>query len=306
MKPLVEKRYHINRKHPQLSLRKQCKILNINRSSYYYEAKMESALNLKLMRLMDEHYLKHPYKGAKRMHIWLTKDLGYKVNIKRVRRLYTAVMGLQSILPSPNTSKPSKNKDRQVFPYLLSGLKIERPNQVWATDITYIPIQGGFMYLTAIIDLYSRFIVGWSLSNSMDAYWCKELLNQAVEQHGKPEILNTDQGSQYTSKLFVNTVQSHNIRLSMDGKGRCIDNVFIERFWWSVKYENAYIYEYKDGKELYLGLEKYIQYYNFERRHAGIDQDLPSNRYFSSKNAPPFYEGDLEEKYLRNIHYKSA
>ena len=306
MKPLSEKRCHINKKHPKLSIRKQCKVLNISRSSYYYESKTESSLNLELMRLMDEHYLKHPYKGAKRMHIWLTKDLGYKVNLKRVRRLYTAVMGLRSILPSPNTSKPSKDKDRQVFPYLLKGLKIERPNQVWATDITYIPIQGGFMYLTAIIDLYSRFIVGWSLSNSMDAYWCKTLVDQAVEAYGKPEILNTDQGSQYTSKLFVNTVQSHNIRLSMDGIGRCIDNVFIERFWWSVKYENAYIYEYKDGKELYLGLEKYFQYYNFERRHAGIDEDLPSNRYFSSKNAPLFYEGDLEEKYLRNIHYKSA
>ena len=229
MKPLIEKRYHIDKKHSKLSVRKQCKILNINRSSYYYEAKRESSLNLELMRLMDEHYLKHPYKGAKRMHIWLTKDLGYKVNLKRVRRLYTTVMGLQSILPSPNTSKPSKDRDRQVFSYLLRGLKVERANQVWATDITYIPIQGGFLYLTAIIDLYSRYVVGWSLSNSMDAYWCKELLNQAVEQYGRPEILNTDQGSQYTSKLFVDTVQSHNIRLSMHGKGRCIDNVFIER-----------------------------------------------------------------------------
>lgn len=306
MKPLDEKRAHIDNKHPKLSIRKQCKVLNINRSSYYYQAKTENELNLELMRLMDEHYLQHPYKGAKRMHIWLTKDLGYKVNLKRVRRLYTAVMGLRSILPSPNTSKPSKDKDRQVYPYLLRDLKVERPNQVWATDITYLSMSGGFMYLTAIIDLYSRFVVGWSLSNSMDASWCKTLLDQAVEQYGKPEILNTDQGSQYTSHLFIKAVQSHNIRLSMDGKGRCIDNVFIERLWWSVKYENAYIYEYKDGKALYLGLEKYLQYYNFERRHAGIDHHLPSNRYFSSKNTPLFYEGDLQEKYLQNIHYKSA
>ncbi|MCH2046472.1 MAG: IS3 family transposase [Saprospiraceae bacterium] len=289
-----------------MSIRRQCKILKISRSSYYYQAKEESALNLELMRLMDEHYLKHPYKGASRMHIWLSKDKGYRVNIKRIRRLYTKVMGLQSILPSPNTSKPSKAKDRQVFAYLLRGLKIDRPNQVWATDITYIPIQGGFMYLTAIIDLYSRFVVGWSLSNSMDAYWCKELVNQAVEQYGKPEILNTDQGSQYTSNLFVDTVKSHGIQLSMDGKGRCIDNVFIERLWWSVKYEDAYIYEYKNGKELYLGLVRYFQKYNFERRHAGINQELPSKRYFSSKNAPLPFEGDLEEKYLTEMNCKSA
>lgn len=280
--------------------------MNINRSGLYYKAKGESDLNLELMRMMDEHYLAHPYKGAGRMYVWLTKDKGYEVNLKRVRRLYSEVMGLRSILPSPNTSKPSKDKDRQVFPYLLRDLKIERANQVWATDITYIPIAGGFMYLTAIIDLYSRFVVGWSLSNSMDAYWCKELLNQAVEKYGKPAILNTDQGSQYTSNLFVEGVKAHGIRLSMDGKGRCIDNVFIERLWWSVKYENAYVYEYKNGKELYLGLDKYFQIYNFERRHAGIDQDLPSNRYFSSKNTPPSYEGDLEEKYLNQINLKSA
>ncbi|MCP4437557.1 MAG: IS3 family transposase [Aureispira sp.] len=240
---MSEKRYHVDKSHPELSVREQCKILNINRSSLYYEVKGESSLNLELMRLMDEHYLEHPYKGGKRMHVWLTKDKDYQVNLKRVRRLYTKVMGLRSILPSPNTSRPSKDKDRQVFPYLLRDLKIEQANQVWATDITYIPIQGGFMYLTAIIDLYSRFVVGWSLSNSMDAYWCKELLNQAVEKYGKPAILNTDQGSQYTSNLYVDAVKAHGIRLSMDGKGRCIDNVFIERLWWSVKYEDAYIYE---------------------------------------------------------------
>ncbi len=252
-------------------------MLNLSRSSYYYKAKTETELNLELMRLMDEHYLEHPYKGVERMHIWLTKDKGYRINIKRVRRLYSQVMGLQSILPSPNTLKPSKSKDRLVFPYLLKGLKIKRANQVWATDITYIPIKGGFMYLTAVIDLYSRFVLGWSLSNSMDAYWCKELINQAVEKYGIPEILNTDQGSQYTSNLFVHAVQSNGIQLSMDGKGRCIDNVFIERLWWSVKYEDAYIYDYPNGKELYQDLEKYFQKYNFERRHKGIDHNFPCN-----------------------------
>ena len=304
---MQEKRYHVDKNHPNLSIRKQCRILNIHRSSYYYKAKTESDLNLELMRLMDEHYLHHPYKGVGRMHVWLTKDMGYKVSIKRIRRLFTKVMGLRSILPSPNRSKPSKEKDRQVFPYLLKGLDIERPNQVWATDITYIPINGGFMYLTAIIEVYSRFVVGWSLSNSMDAYWCKETLNQAIEKYGKPDIINTDQGSQYTSYDFVDNIKNYKtIRLSMDGKGRCIDNVFIERLWWSVKYEDAYIYDYPDGKKLYLGLEKYFQKYNFERRHKGIDHDFPCNRYFSSKNHPSSFEGDLEEKYLTKINYKSA
>jgi len=304
---LSAKRYHVDKDHEGLSVRQQCKLLNINRSSYYYRAKTESALNLALMRAMDEHYLEHPYKGAERMHIWLTKDLGYAINLKRVRRLYTKVMGLRSILPSPKTSKPSKDKDRQVFPYLLRDIKIERPNQVWATDITYIPIRGGFMYLTAIIDLYARFVVGWSLSNSMDAYWCKTVVNQAIEKYGKPEIINTDQGSQYTSHDFVDAIKRHKtIRLSMDGKGRCIDNVFIERLWWSVKYENAYIYDYPDGKALYLGLEKYFQQYNFERRHKGIEHDVPYTRYFSSANRPNAFEGDEEEKYLKQINYLIA
>jgi len=304
---LSVKRQHIDEYHPRLSVRQQCKLLELNRSSYYYKARTESALNLALMRAMDEHYLAHPYKGAERMHVWLTKDLGYKVNIKRVRRLYKKVMGLQSILPSPNTSKPSNSEDRQVFPYLLRDIKIERPNQVWATDITYISIQGGFMYLTAIIDLYSRFVVGWSLSNSMDAHWCKTVLHEAIAQYGPPDIINTDQGSQYTSHAFVHAVKSYKtIRFSMDGKRRCIDNVFIERLWWSVKYEDAYIYDYPNGKALYLGLENYFKKYNFERRHKGIEHDFPYKRYSSSKNRPSFYEGDLEEKYLTKINYYLA
>lgn len=169
-KPLEEKRYSVDKNQSKLSVRKQCEMLNIHRSSYYYKAKKESSLNLELMRLMDKHYLEHPYKGVDRMYIWLTKNKGYKVNVKRVRRLCTQVMCLQSVLPS-------KIKDRQFFPYLLRGLKVERSNQAWAMDITYISIQGGFMYLTAVIDLYSRFVVGRALSNSMDAYWCKELIN---------------------------------------------------------------------------------------------------------------------------------
>ena len=191
------------------------------------------------MRLMDEHYLDHPYKGANRMHIWLTRDKGYQVSKNRIERLYYKVMGLQAVMPGKHTSR--RNKAHKVYPYLLCNLTVERPKQVWAMDITYIPMKKGFMYLTAIIDLYSRYIVNWSVSNSMDADWCTEVVQEAVEQHGKPEIINTDQGSQFTSEKFTTYVLSNNIKLSMDGKGRAIDNVFIERFWRDVKYEKIYL-----------------------------------------------------------------
>lgn len=250
------------------------------------------------MKLMDEHYLRFPYKGAKRMHTWLTKDLGYEVNQKRVERLYYKVMGLRSILPGPHTSKPGKGDGHQIYPYLLRGLKIERPNQVWAMDITYIPMPQGFMYLTAIVDLYSRFIVGWSISNTMDSKWCQSTLEEAIEEYGAPEILNTDQGSQFTAKDFSQYVLENGIKLSMDGKGRCIDNVFIERFWRSVKYEDIYIKEYRDGWQLQRGLNAYIELYNYERRHQGINDELPAQQYFSSKTSQRICEELSEEKYF--------
>jgi len=184
----------------------------------YYKPKGESNLNLELMRQMDEHYLHHPYKGAKRMHVWLTKDKGYGVSKKRIERLYYRIMGLRAVMPGRHTSK--RCKDHKVYPYLLRNLKIGRPNQVWATDITYIPMQKGFMYLVAIIDLYSRYVVNWSVSNSMDAEWCKQVLQEAVEQYGKPDIINTDQAGQFTSEVFSEYVLSQQIALSMDGKGR--------------------------------------------------------------------------------------
>ncbi|BDS11456.1 IS3 family transposase [Aureispira anguillae] len=302
---MSEKRQHINSNHPILSVRRQCKLIGIHRSGIYYQPKEESELNMELMRLMDEHYLKHPYKGARAMHLWLTADKGFKVNRKRINRLYYSVMGLRSILPGPQTSKPGKGEDHQVFPYLLRGLKIERPNQVWAMDITYIPMPKGFLYLTAVIDLYSRFVVSWSISNTMDALWCKNTLEEGIERYGKPEILNTDQGSQFTSKEFVKCVtKDYGIKFSMDGKGRCIDNVFIERLWWSVKYEDAYIREYLDGSALHTGMKKYFNKYNWERRHMGIDDERPCDRYSPSKTSQNFCEEILEEKYLINL--KSA
>lgn len=250
------------------------------------------------MRLMDEHYLDHPYKGALRMYTWLTMDMNYDINKKRVDRLYYDVMGLRSILPGPHTSKPGKGEEHKVYPYLLRGLKIERPNQVWAMDITYIPMPNGFMYLTAIIDLYSRFVVGWSVSNTMDTEWCRATLEEAIAKHGAPEILNTDQGSQFTAKAFREFVLSKDIRFSMDGKGRCIDNVFIERLWRSVKYENVYIRSYQDGWELHQGLKTYFELYNQERRHQGIDDEFPARRYSPYKTSQFLCEEVSEEKYL--------
>jgi len=245
---------------------------------HYYQPKRDSDLNLELLRVIDEEYLKHPFKGVRSMTVWLNKDQGYHVNEKRIRRLYK-LLGIEAIAPGPNTSKPSKQN--RIYPYLLKNLKIERPNQVWATDITYIPVNGGYLYLIAIIDLYSRFVVGWSLSNTMQAEWCKGTLEGAIETHGTPEILNTDQGSQFTSEVFASFVTSeeNGIQFSMDGKGRAIDNVFIERLWRSVKYEHVYLNPADDGSECFTGLKTYFEYYNHERRHSSIADEIPSSYY---------------------------
>ncbi|PIB34587.1 integrase [Reichenbachiella sp. 5M10] len=261
----------------QLSMSKQCKLLSIHRSGIYYKPKGESELNLKLMRMIDEHYLHHPFKGAGRMHTWLTKDKGMLVSKNRIERLYYRVMGLQAVMPRKHTSR--RHKAHKVYPYLLRNLTVERTNQVWAMDITYIPMKKGFMYLTAIIDLYSRYVVNWSVSNSMDAEWCQRCLEEAIETHGKPEIINTDQGSQFTAEVFANFVLGQDIKLSMDGKGRAIDNAFIERLWRSVKYEKLYLNPPKDGMDLYLLIAEYFNYYNMERRHTNIEDQRPIDLY---------------------------
>lgn len=260
-----------------LSIRKQCKILRIHRSGFYYENRSESTENLEIMRLMDEHYHYHPYKGAPRMYVWLTRDKGKVISRNRVERLYYKVMGLRAIIPGPHTSK--RHKNHAVFPYLLRALAIERSNQVWATDITYIPLPKGFMYLTAVIDLYSRYVLHWLISNSMEAQWCKELIEQAVQIHGKPDILNTDQGAQYTSDIFSQYVLSQGIRLSMDGKGRATDNAFVERLWRTVKYENVRFKEYRNGTELAIGMNSFFKEYNEQRRHSSINDSRPKEVY---------------------------
>lgn len=269
----------IDKGHTQLSISKQCKLLDISRSGLYYKPCSTSSLNLELMRLIDEHYLEHPDKGARRMHTWLTMDLGYQISRNRVENLYYNKMALRSLLPGPHTSK--RNKEHKTYPYLLRGLKIAKPNQVWGTDITYIPMASGFMYLIAVIDLYSRYVVHWSVSNSMEAEWCSEFIQEAFDKHGIPEILNTDQGAQFTSEVFTTTVQSSEAKLSMDGKGRATDNAFIERLWRSVKYEKIYLHPPTDGIDLYHKVQEYMYYYNNERRHSSIKNQVPATQYIS-------------------------
>jgi putative transposase len=257
-----------------LSVRRQCELLNIHRSGVYYQRQTESDLNLSIMRQMDEWMLDDPTSGVITM-VDLLKDKGIVVNHKRIRRLMR-LMGLMAIYPKKHLSALGDSK--YVHPYLLRGLSISKPNQVWAIDITYIPMERGFMYLTAIIDVFSRKILGWGLSNSLSNDCCLEVLNQAIEQYGKPEIINSDQGSQFTSKEWVTTLKQHQVRISMDGKGRAIDNIYIERFWRTLKQRYVYLNPAKNGIELYQGIESFMIKYN-QRRHQGIGRITPNMKY---------------------------
>ena len=261
--------------HPDLSIVRQCDLLELNRSSFYYLPVQESEENLSILRWLDEQYLKTPFMGAAKLHKQLEKD-GYHLNIKRLRRLMK-IQGWQTIYPAPRTSVSDPTKYK--YPYLLRDLTIDRRNQVWAIDITYVPMRKGFMYLCAIIDVYSRFVVGWGLSNSMTAEWVSGIVSEAILIHGKPEIINSDQGSQFTSEAYISLLQKEKILISMDGKGRAIDNIFIERFWRSVKYEHLYLYAYEDGVSLYQGLSQYVEFYNHERLHQSIEYATPASLY---------------------------
>ncbi len=278
----TQKRQKVVKSHPRLSLKEQCTILSIHRSGLYYKPKGESLLNLKLMESIDRYFLDHPYYGVERMTDYLNLDLGYCVNVKRVRRLYK-LMNLQTIYARPKTT--NRNQSHAVYPYLLRNLKIERPNQVWQTDITYIPMFRGFMYMAAIIDVYSRKILNWSISNSMTADWCIELLEDTIQVHGAPEIHNSDQGSQYTSQEYIETLKKHQIKISMDGKGRALDNVYIERFWRSIKQEKIYLNPPNGGMELHQIVKEYIQFYNEKRRHTEIGKMPPDQKYYQKKVA---------------------
>ena len=258
-----------------LSVRQQCDLLEIHRSGLYYKPCDEKPENLEIMRLMDEHYLDHPTEGVIRMQDFLLA-LGFVVNHKRVRRLLR-LMGLMAIYPKRNLSKLGLKK--YIHPYLLKGLDIDRPNKVWAIDVTYIPMENGFLYLTAVIDIYSRYVVGWGISNSLDADATLSVLKQAIRDHGKPEIINSDQGSQFTCEKWVTYLKDQDIRISMDGKGRFIDNIFIERFWRSLKYDYVYLRPASDGIELYQGIKKHINYYNHKLHHQGIGRRIPADLY---------------------------
>lgn len=279
MKPLDERREMVEVNN-EISLVRQCALVNIHRSGLYYSPVPESEENLDIMRLMDEQYLKTPFYGIRRMLHWL-KDLEITINHKRVKRLMD-VMGWQTIYHKRNTSKPNKNNP--VYPYLLKGLEVTRINQVWAIDITYIPMRRGFMYLCAVIDLHTRFVVNWSLSNTMTSEWCRKVVEEAINQYGSPEILNSDQGSQFTSYDYTSllTQRDQPIKISMDGKGRAIDNIFIERLWKSVKYECVYLHAFDDGVQLYNGLAKYFNFYNHERNHQSLGYKKPASIYLNA------------------------
>jgi putative transposase len=274
-----EKRAMIDVNHPKLSIVRQCELINLSRASYYRRTEddicSETPENLALMRLIDEEYTRHPFYGSRKMRDYLYR-LGYEVNRKRVQRLMR-LMGLASIAPKPYTSK--KNKAHAVYPYLLRDLEINQANQVWCTDITYVRMQGGFVYLVAIMDWYSRKVLAWEVSNSMDDEFCLSALERALRQYGTPEIFNTDQGSQFTSQDFTDILKASGIQISMDGKGRWVDNVFIERLWRSVKYEDIYLKEYRSVLALRNGLNEYFEFYNDERPHQTFGKYTPSEVY---------------------------
>jgi putative transposase len=267
----------IDAKQVQVSIASQCRLLNFNRSSFYYRPKPVSAEDLKIMRIIDELYLEHPCWGSRSMKNHLHR-LGYHINRKRIQRLMR-IMGLEPIYPKPKTSKP--HPQHKVFPYLLRDLNIARPNQVWATDITYIPMSRGFMYLVAIMDWYSRKVLSWRISNSLDTDFCIEALQEALRRFKAPEIFNTDQGAQFTSEEFTGVLKSHAVAISMDGRGRVQDNIFIERLWWSIKYQYLYLRSFDSGSQLKAGLKQWFGFYNQQRSHQALDNQTPDEVYFA-------------------------
>lgn len=266
----------IEPKNQTLSIARQCELIGLSRASYYRPGMInESDENLELMRLIDEEYMRRPFYGSRKLRDYLRR-LGFQVNRKRVQRLMR-LMGLESIAPKPGTS--IGNKAHKKYPYLLKNLDINRPNQVWCADITYIRLKGGFVYLVAVMDWYSRRVLSWEISNSMDDSFCVSALERAIRLFGKPDIFNTDQGSQFTSSAFTDVLIAHHIKVSMDGKGRWMDNIFIERLWRSVKYEDIYIKEYLSAEQLQLGLKQYFHFYNNDRPHQSLSGKTPDEVY---------------------------
>jgi len=264
----------IDRESPPLTVMRQCELLDLPRATFYYKPCQEEPRNLEMMRALDEIYTEHPYYGTRRISVVLRLQ-GYDVGRDLIRTLMKR-MGLEAIYAKPNLSQ--SHPGHKVYPYLLRGMKVGRINEVWSTDITYIRLSNGFLYLTAVIDWHSRYVLAWRLSNSLDGLFCREVLLEALEK-GKPEIFNTDQGSQYTCEKFLEILLRNGIKPSMDGRGRALDNIFVERLWRSVKQENIYINDYQNGQETYLGIQKYFLYYNNSRPHMSLNYAYPSTVY---------------------------
>lgn len=264
------------------SVRRQCELLELPRSTAYYRLAEESAENLAIMRLIDANFTETPCYGRRRWTWWLRKRHGYVINPKRVGRLLRT-MGIEAVFPGRRTTVPAPGHKK--YPYLLRGLEITRPNQVWSTDITYVPLRRGFMYLVAVMDWYSRFVLSWRLSNTLGGEFCVASLEDALATWGEPEIFNSDQGSQFTSPTFTGRLEDRGIRVSMDGRGRALDNVFIERLWRSVKYEDIYLKDYDGADELYRGLSKWFEHYGHQRPHQGLGYRTPWSVYRDSTSA---------------------
>ncbi|MFN8429113.1 MAG: IS3 family transposase [Spirosomataceae bacterium] len=280
-KPLKERLKMVEKEESETSIVRQCDLVGVCRSTLYYKPTgQESDLNLEIMQELDKQYMKTPFYGKRRMTTHLNM-FGYSINIKRTSRLMH-LMGLKALYPKPNTSLPDKEHEK--YPYLLKDLNITHSNHVWATDITYVPMKKGFMYLMAIIDLYSRKVLHWSVSNTMEAEWCAEVLNQTISMYGTPEIFNTDQGSQFTSNIFTKTLKDNEIKISMDGKGRATDNIFVERLWRSVKYEDIYLKSYSNGLDLQKGLIDYFDFYNYSRPHSSLSNMTPAEVFEKQPN----------------------
>jgi putative transposase len=260
--------------HAEISIRRQCELLGVSRAGLYYAPLGESQENLQVMRLLDEQYTRAPFYGSRKMTEWL-RTKGFEINRKRVARLMELV-GIEAVYPKPKLSQPGE--DHKIYPYLLGGVEVSRINQVWSTDITYIRMAQGFLYLVAVMDWFSRYVLSWSLSLTMEIDFCLEALKRALRR-GRPEIFNSDQGSQFTSQRFTGELQARKITISMDGRGRCMDNIFIERLWRSLKYEEVYLKDYASVSEARTGIERYFRFYNQERLHQSLDYRTPAVLY---------------------------
>lgn len=280
---IEQRRRLIDGSDPDLSVRRQCELLGLNRSTYYLAPATETEENLELMRQIDRLHTEWPFLGSRRLVVWLQRERGVAVNRKRIQRLMR-VMGLEAVYPKRRLSRPQPG--HRIYPYLLRGLTIDHPDQVWSADITYVPMQRGFLYLVAVLDWYSRHVLSWQLSNTLDGRFCLETLEQALQTGRRPEIFNTDQGAQFTAEAFTGRLLTEGVSISMDGRGRALDNVFTERFWWTVKHEFVYLTLADSVPELEGGLAGYLHFYDESRAHQSLNYQTPFSVYHGTNTKP--------------------